>query len=31
MTDKESETSPEQGIAGVYNIITIGNGTVNKT
>ena len=31
MTDKESETSPEQGIAGVYNIITIGNCAVGKT
>ena len=31
MTDKESETSPEQGIAGAYNIITIGNSAVGKT
>lgn len=31
MADKESETSPEEGIAGVYNIITIGNSAVGKT
>lgn len=31
MADKESESKPEGGLAGVYSIITIGNSTVGKT